>query len=171
MPGEDAVHVPVHDGGREAEGDGADGRGRVIAHAFQAPDAFQRGRKAAHRHDLFRCGVQVPGAGIVAEPLPEPEHLVLGGGGQGLDGREVFQEPFPVGPPLGHARLLENDFTQPHRVRIPGPPPREVPAVLGVPAEDGLGEDHAAGYLKLEPPTNSRRREVEGISLSGTGVK
>ena len=115
--------------------------------------------------------MQVPGAGIIAETLPEPEHLVLGGGGQGLDGREVLQEPFPVGPSLGHARLLEDDLAQPHRVRIPGPPPREVPAVLGVPAEDGLGEDHAAGYLKLEPPTNSLRREVEGISLSGTGVK
>ena len=114
--------------------------------------------------------MQVPGAGIVAEPLPEAEHLILGGGGQGLDVGEVFQEPFPVGPSLGHARLLQDDFAQPDRVRIPGPPPREVPAVLGVPAEDGLGEDHA-GYLKLEPPTNSRRREVEGISLSGTGVK
>ena len=168
---ENAVDVPVHDGGREAEGDGADGRGRVVAHALEAPDTLQRGREAAHRHDLLRRGVQVPGAGIVAEPLPEAEHLVLGRGREGADGREALHEPLPVGPSLGHTRLLEDDFAQPHRIRVPGPPPREVPAVLGVPAEDGLGKDHAAGYLKLEPPTNSRSREVEGISLSGTGVK
>ena len=160
IPRENAVHVSVYDGGRKAEGEGANGRGRVVAYALQAPDALQRGRETAHRHDLFRRGVQVPGAGIVAESLPQAEHFVLRSGCQGFDGREVVHKPFPVRPPLRYARLLQDDFAQPHRIRVPGPPPREVPAVLGVP-----------GYLKLEPPTNSRRREVEGISLSGTGVK
>ena len=141
ITGQDPVHIAVDDGRGQVEGDGADGGSRVIPHPFQRTDAFQRRRKAAEGNDLLGCGMQVPSPAVIAEALPEPQDLVLRGGGQVIHRRETRHEALPVGHALGDARLLEDDFAEPDGVRVPRPAPRQVTPVLPVPAEQGLGKD------------------------------
>jgi len=60
--------------------------------------------------------VEVAGAGVVAQALPELEHGLFGGVGQVCDGGESGDEALVVGQALVHAGLLENDFGEPDAV-------------------------------------------------------
>ena len=139
IPGQHAVDVAVHDGGRQPECDRADGCRRVVAHALESADAVERVREPAECDNLPRGGVQVAGAAVVAQPLPEPQHRVLGRCRQALHVREGGHETLPVGLPLGDPGLLEDDLAEPDGIGVAGAAPRKVPSVVRVPGEQGFG--------------------------------
>ena len=138
MAGEDPVHIAIYHGGRQSKANGADGRSGVISHTLEGRNALQSGRKCTQSDDLLRSGVQVPGTGIIAQTLPEAHHLVFGGGRQVLNRWKTFQETFPVIHALNNAGLLEDNFTEPHGVRVLRAAPGKVPAVARVPVQYGL---------------------------------
>ena len=142
MTGQDAVYVAVHDGGGNAEGDRSDGGGRVVADTLEGADPIQGIREGAGLRDLFRGGVQVAGAAVVTEALPEPQDLVFRGCGKALHVRETVHETLPIGASLCNAGLLQDDFAEPDGIRVSGPPPGQVTAVIPVPVEDRFSEMH-----------------------------
>jgi hypothetical protein len=106
IPGEHPIDIPVHHGGWQTEGDGADGRCGIISHALQGADTVQRIREAPGGGNLFGGGVQVPGPAVIAQALPKPQDFVFRSVGQVTDGREALHETLPVGLSLGDAGLL-----------------------------------------------------------------
>src|SRR5438445_111855 len=103
-----------------------------------------------------RCGgieVSIPAAGraqiprplVVAEAGPGREECRERGPRQRPERREAPQETPVVGDDGPDGRLLKHHLGDPDPVRIPGAPPRKVPAVAPVPAheraDEGAGDD------------------------------
>lgn len=86
--------------------------------------------------DDFRGGVEISGASVVAEALPGVEHIVLRRARQGRKTREPAQPLFIIGEHGSDLGLLKHQFGNEDGVRIAGPPPRKVAAVLGAPAKE-----------------------------------
>lgn len=84
--------------------------------------------------------MEVARPGVVAEPLPEFEHLVLGGGGQGADIGKALRKAQVVVHTLCHARLLEDYLGKPDAVGVAGPAPRQVAPFAGVPVKQYVGD-------------------------------
>ena len=82
---------------------------------------------------LFDGGMQVAGTRIVAQALPQPQHLVLARRSQSIDSGKLAHEPLPVFPPLGDTRLLQYHLAQPDGIRVGGVAPRQSPAVIAKP--------------------------------------
>lgn len=72
--GQETVHIAIYHGVREIEGEGGDGSSGIVAHTFQGFDGVVVGRETGikFRHHLFCSRLQIPGAGIIAQTLPEP---------------------------------------------------------------------------------------------------
>jgi len=140
--GEDADDVAVDHGDRFAEGDAGDRGGGVGADAGERAETGGRlgEASAAVRHDAPRAGVEVPGAGVVAQPFPVLEHLVIARPSQGLDRGEGFEEAFVVRRALIDARLLEDDLGQPDGVGVLRAAPGQVARGAAIPCEQGLAE-------------------------------
>ena len=132
---DDAQHIPVDDSVRRPGGEGDDGGGRVVADAAEGADvSIIRGEAPGEAiADVAGGGVEVAGAGIVAEALPEPEDVLLRGVGQGADVGEALEEAVVIVHPLGHAGLLEDDLGNPDAVGVAGVAPGERAAVRVVP--------------------------------------
>ena len=62
--------------------------------------------------------VQAPGPGVVAQPLPKQQHVVLAGGCQGLHRGEGRHPAPPVGQHHLHLGLLQHHLRHPNRVGI-----------------------------------------------------
>ena len=132
---DDAQHIPVDGGVRRAGGEGHDGGGRVVADAAEGADvSIIRGEAPGEAiADVAGGGVEVAGAGIVAEALPEPEDVLLVGVGQGADVGEALEEAVVIVHPLRHTGLLEDDLGDPDAVGVAGVAPGERAAVRVVP--------------------------------------
>ena len=132
---DDAQHIPVDDGVRRPGGEGHDGGGRVVADAAEGADGgVIRGEASGEAiADVAGGGVEVAGAGIVAEALPEPEDVLLRGVGQGADVGEALEEAVVIVHPLRHAGLLEDDLGDPDAVGVAGVAPGQRAAVRVVP--------------------------------------
>ena len=93
---------------------------RVAAHAGQLRRSSTRAGKLPSNsaHDHLRGAVQVARAAVVAEALPQLEHIVQRRGGQRLHGGEAHQETLVVGDHGRDLRLLQHDFRQPDGVRV-----------------------------------------------------
>ena len=104
------IDIAVDNGSGQPEGYRPDGSGGVVAHTLQLLDALERLREAAPLDNLLRSKMQVARTAVVAQPLPLAQHLVFGCGRQRLHRRPAAHEPLPVGPPLLHLRLLQNDL-------------------------------------------------------------
>ena len=86
--------------------------------------------------DYFCRSVQLPRTAIVAEPLPESEHIVLGRRGQGRHGGKPLQKAtIKIDDPL-HLRLLEHDLAHPHAIRILRPAPGQIPPRAAIPGQE-----------------------------------
>ena len=140
MTGQDTVDIPIYHSGGQAEANGAYGGSGVVSYTFEATDALQGVRKGSQGHDLLGGCVQVAGSGIVAQSLPEPQDFVLGGIGQVFYLGKPLHKALPIGFALDYSGLLENNFAEPDRIRIPGTAPGEVSPVLGVPVQDDAAE-------------------------------
>ena len=139
---ENAFDVAVEDGFAAVEGEGGDGGGGAAADAaegFEGSAAVGK-RAAVFCDDLFGGFVQVAGAAVIAQALPEGEHLVFGGGGEGGDGGEGGEKARVVFGDGGDLGLLQHDFREPDAVGVAAVPGEIVAAVLFLPADKACGE-------------------------------
>jgi hypothetical protein len=87
--------------------------------------------------------VQVAGAAVVAESLPEAQHLLFGGGGQVAQGGEGVQEAVEVRHDGGDGRLLKHDLADPDVVRVAAAAPGQVAPSGLEPGEQALTDPAA----------------------------
>ncbi len=85
--------------------------------------------------DLPRGRVQVPRAAVIAEPFPQPQDVVLVGGGQGGQRGKASQEPLEIWDDGRHRRLLQHDLADPDAVRVARSAPGKIAIVHGGPAQ------------------------------------
>ena len=87
--GQDALDIAVNNTGRLVEGGGKDGVGGIFADARQCPQRVQPVRKvSAHlvRNDAG-TGMEIAGAGVIAQPGPFAHHILTRRTSQILDPR------------------------------------------------------------------------------------
>jgi hypothetical protein len=82
------------------------------------------------RHDLARRFVQRQRSPIVAQSLPELQHLLRGSLSQCLHIGKRLQEPLEIRHHCARLSLLQHDLTHPDRIRIAGLPPGKLAAML-----------------------------------------
>ena len=70
------------------------------------------------RDDCLRAGVQIAGAGVVAEPLPGVQHLVERGGGQRANIGKTRHESVKIGADRRDRGLLQHDLAEPDAVGV-----------------------------------------------------
>ena len=131
-----AIDVAVHHGHPFLRGEAGDGGCRVASHAFQ-PDEVGEGVGEvlpavllAPGHHLLRCGVQVAGTAVVAQSLPQFQHLVERSRRQVVHPRVRCHKALVVVQPLCHACLLQDDLRKPYPVGILCVAPRQFASVL-----------------------------------------
>ena len=140
MTCKDSIDIAIDNGMGQTEGKGGNGSSGVVAHSLEGTDAFVGARETSHLHNLFGGSMEVAGTTVVAESLPQSQHFVLGGGSQFLDGMPAFHESLPIRPSLLYARLLQDDLTQPNEIRVGGIAPRQLTAILCIPAKQVWGK-------------------------------
>ena len=174
----DAPDVAVDGQLRHVEREGRHGRRRVGPDARQAPQLRDTpGHAAAVLQHAHLGGAPQPARPpVVAEPLPHPENLALRRGGQRGEVREAPHPAREVGDHGVHARLLQHDLGDQHRVGVaaragPGaargrPTPRQL---AGVSLEVGQqGVAHTVSLPSrgrgpgLSPGAARRRRARRG---------
>ena len=124
--------------------------------AARAAAAGSSGKRAAMRRDDGpRAGVQVAGAGVIAEPLPGMQHLVERGRGQRANIGKARHELVKIGADRRDRRLLQHDLAEPDAVgvgRLAGRgAPGQVAAVAVVPGEQrrGIGAARRQGRGRI----------------------
>ena len=151
-PREHPVDITVDDGARSVVSRRADGRRGIVAHAAQRTHVVQRAGKHPSEtlYDLTGGGPEVAGAAVIAQPLPEFQHLVLGRGGERRNVGKTLRETEVVLHPLRHAGLLEDHFREPDPVGIARTAPRQVTTLAGVPVEQYFGNAVHNGRQKYD---------------------
>jgi len=86
----------------------------------------RRQRPAELRIDRPCPGMQVARARVVAEPGPRGEHVVQRRVRQRRHGGKLRHPALPVRDHRCHPGLLQHDLADPDRIRVAGPPPRQV---------------------------------------------
>src|SRR5262245_41796588 len=79
--------------------------------------------------------MQLPSPAIVAKPFPEPQHLLLRGGGERGDRRKRLKEPPEIRHDSGHQGLLQHHLADPNGIWIARMPPGQITSVLAKPIE------------------------------------
>ena len=166
-PRENPVDIAIDHGARSVVGRRTDGRGGIVAHAAQGANLLQRdGEPSAEAFDdLPGGGMEIAGSAVIAESLPEFQHLVLGSGGERRDIGEPLREAEIVLRSLRHAGLLEDHLREPDAVGIARAAPRQVAPFAGVPVEEYVGDGvHNRGqkydksqYVQPKTPTLWKR--------------
>ena len=150
QPREHAAHVAVDDRRGLLEGDAAERAHRVAPDSRQLPEGVRlaRQRAAVIAHDDLRGAVQVPRACVVAEPRPEPEHVLLIRGRQRLQVGKPRQEALVVRYDGLDTRLLQHRLGEPDAVGVGAAPPRQVAPRAPVPVEQASPNGVAPGARK-----------------------
>ena len=81
--------------------------------------------------------MEVAGAAVIPQPLPEFQHLIFGGLGQQRHPRESLREAQVIVHPLLDTGLLEDDLREPDAVGIARLAPREGATMAAVPGNEG----------------------------------
>ena len=142
------LDVAVDRRGWLVEGDGPNGARRVPADAGKGEQAgLVLGKAPAVRAgDGLRTGMQVAGAGVVAEARPGREHVVERRFGQSFDRRPAFEEAVEILAHRGNGGLLQHDLRQPDTVRrrafSRGCAPGEGATMSIIPGEQAVGVSH-----------------------------
>ena len=132
--GQHPIDVAVDHRTRQPVCKRANGRRRVVANARQGTHAFVGlGKRSAPAHDGACRRMKMARAGVIAQPLPHPHHLVLGCLGQSLHRGKTLHETQEIVIPLSHARLLQYHFRNPYPIRIVRISPRQIAPVLFIP--------------------------------------
>ena len=119
-PGKARQHpfdVAIEDGKGQVKGRREDAAGRTAANARQDQPTLQVPRPGLAQQ-LPGPLVQAPGPGVVAQPLPKQQHVVLAGGCQSLHGGEGRHPAPPVGQHHRQLGLLQHHLRHPNRVGI-----------------------------------------------------
>ena len=147
-----AQHVPVHRRRRPLKADGGDRPGGVCADAGQRKEFLDRVRKRAAAFDEdARALLQVPGAVVVPQPLPQLQQPLLRQRREREHVRRGLQKADVVVPHRLHARLLQHDLRQPHVVRLPVRAPRQLALVSRKPRQQRL--DHLPQPCSVHGPS------------------
>jgi len=135
-------HVAVDDRHIEVEREAADRRRGVGPDARQREQFLIRLREfpVAVCDEPLRRLVGAPCAGVIAQPLPLLEHVLLARRGQRSQGREPLHEAQEIGARLLDARLLEHQFGDPDAVGRALRPPGHLPAMLLKPTAEFVME-------------------------------
>ena len=115
-PRHDPLDIAIDRRKTPVEGDRRDGAGGVIADPRQCPQIRPvfRDSPAMALDDGRRAGVQVAGAGVIAEALPEMQHLVERGGGQRVNIRPARHESAKIRADRRHRGLLGSMISLSH---------------------------------------------------------
>ena len=148
--GQHPGQVAVHGGGGDIESDGGHCGGGVIPHAGQSAQLFQISREhsAILFHNRFRRLVQVPGAGIVPQPFPAFEHVLLRRARQGKHVREAINEAGVVPRHRFGAGLLEHDLADPDAIGVLRAPEGQHALVRIIPGKQQGGKHGFASIRK-----------------------
>src|SRR5216683_3773505 len=95
---------------------------------------------AVARDRLARDAVQVERPDVVPERVPEPLHVIGGGGGERLERRVAIEELVVLGHHPIDLRLLQHDLGDQDVIGILGAPPRQIAPVPGIPGEEAPPE-------------------------------
>ena len=130
-----AVGIAVHGGAGQIVGKRTNGGGGIVANANQSAHVFIVIGKASLPllHDLAGGAVHVAGTAVIAQSLPQFQHLCLIGGGERGHVGEARYETLIVCPSLRHLRLLQNNFRNPNLIRVGNAAPRQFALVRGIP--------------------------------------
>ncbi len=106
-------------------------------------------------------GSEVAGPGAVPRSLPDLQDLSFRSAGEVAHRRERAEESLEVRDRLGHAGLLEEDFGNPHPVRIAVGAPGPRPAVGAEPGQErgAHGERDRRRRGRSRPDPHRKRRE------------
>ena len=144
----DAQNVAVYRRDAQTEADGRDRACGIFSDARQRQKRLiiRRERAAVPLADQLRGPVQIARAAVIAEPLPQLEHLRLVRCGERTNIRKRLHPSLEIAAHGLDARLLEHDLAHPDAVRRRFAPPRQVSMSLVVPLEQRLDDRlrHAA---------------------------
>ena len=134
---EHAQDISVHCGDRQSKGDGGNGARGVGADPGQRAELLIGAGKspAGLFTDAARGLLQVAGAGIVAQPLPELQQLLLADLRQGLNAGEPGHEALIIGDDGIHPGLLKHDLRHPNTVGVGVLAPGQNAGALPVPGQ------------------------------------
>ena len=118
--GEDTVNIPVENRIGQVVGKRDDSRRRIIANSLERTYFVIRSGKYSTKipTNSPRGLEQIPRPAIIPQPLPIPQHFVLGCGGQCTDIREASDKTVEVIQALRHPRLLEDYLGNPNNIRV-----------------------------------------------------
>ena len=148
-PSHDALDIAVDRGGASIESDGGNGRRGIGANTGQRTQSSNFAREFAGMsldHDAG-AGMQVAGARVIAESLPELQNLVERGCGQRPNIGPTCHESVEIWADSRHRRLLQHDLAEPDAVGIGlhsgRRPPRQIAAMAVVPGKQRCGIGHS----------------------------
>ena len=90
--------------------------------------------------------MQIAGAGLIAQSLPESKQVALVGTGHVHYRWISSHKAFIIGQTLGNASLLQNYFGEPDAVWVAGVAPGQVPFMMIVPMHQNGSE---IGFFRL----------------------
>ena len=140
--GQDAGDVRFDDRDCLAESEGCYGVGGVASDTRQRANRIRRAWETPSMllHN-GQCGrPEISRTGIIAEPLPGMENVVLRGRGESGNGGEAAQPFIIIRNDRRDLGLLEHEFGNEDRVGIIGPAPWEIAAIRAVPGEKPAAE-------------------------------
>ena len=136
-PGHHPLDIAVHCRFLLVEGDGRDGAGRIGADAGQFAQAVERIGEGAGFRDRLGAGLEVAGAGVIAEAGPSRHDALLRRRREGLHGGEAFEKAQEVRFDRRDRGLLQHHLGQPDPIGVRSFPrqgaPREDAAMPVVP--------------------------------------
>ena len=120
---------------RQTECKRADRGCSIVADPFQGPHASIIGREQTgiFPGDLTGRRMEVPGAAVIPQTLPQLHHFVLVRPGQRPNVGKTFHETQVILQSLRNPRLLQDNFRYPDPVGIGSLTPGQLPAVGFVP--------------------------------------
>ena len=152
QPCHHALDIAVHRHRRQIEGDRGDRRGGVVADARQRTQRRQIGWKlsAMVLHDRAGASVQITRPRVIAEPGPDPQHVIEAGCGERGHARPALNKAREIRRDRLDRGLLQHDLGQPDPIGI-GPrtfarPPRQNPPMAVVPGEQ-IGRVRRDGWF------------------------
>lgn len=156
QPREHPLDVAIHGRHGKTERDAPHGARGVAPDARQSEELLPRAGEALGGvppllHQAAGRREEMPGPGVVAQPLPQLQHLPLIGFGEPGQGGKALHEPGEVGDDRVHPGLLEHGLRDPDRVGFPAAPPGKIAVAPLEPGQEEViealrGDPVSAGH-------------------------
>ena len=106
MATQHAIDIAINHSSWQIISDGTNGCSGIVAHTLQTLNTLYGRGKASHLYNLFGCEMQVASTRVIAQTLPQAQHLILSSSSELLYRGPLRHEAFPIAPTLLHLRLL-----------------------------------------------------------------